>query len=207
MVAEPLTMGAYMPVITDADRLIWLVRGMSAGEFTRQFRNGLPAPELLRLIAAPPSDRIDELQERARLAAARAARQALAQGEGLPLAQAIRVAREQAGMDQAELAEVLGVHSRRSAIGSMAEHRPCDSWSTCCACCREWPMPSELGPHPQPTASRGNKIRQRIPGRRSKRSGRGGRATSPPAVASTDRSQCRQADDTAILARFFCDEA
>src|SRR6266496_3689755 len=64
MVAEPLTMGAYMPVITDADRLIWLVRGMSAGEFTRQFRNGLPAPELLRLIAALPSHRIDELQER-----------------------------------------------------------------------------------------------------------------------------------------------
>jgi hypothetical protein len=35
-----------------------------------------------------------------------------------------------------------------------------------------------------------------------KKGGRGGRATSPPAVASTDRSQCRQTDDTAISAGF-----
>ena len=35
-----------------------------------------------------------------------------------------------------------------------------------------------------------------------KEGGRGGRATSPPAVASTDRSQCRQSDDTAIKLGF-----
>ncbi len=35
-----------------------------------------------------------------------------------------------------------------------------------------------------------------------KEGGRGGRATSPPAVASTDRSQCRQTDDTAISPGF-----
>ncbi len=39
----------------------------------------------------------------------------------------------------------------------------------------------------------------RVPGGM-KEGGRGGRATSPPAVASTDRSQCRQTDDTAIFA-------
>jgi len=35
------------PMIADADRLIWLVRGMAASEFTRRFRDGLPAAELM----------------------------------------------------------------------------------------------------------------------------------------------------------------
>jgi hypothetical protein len=45
-------------------------------------------------------------------------------------------------------------------------------------------------------------VAERVPRRRHEEGGRGGRATSPPAVASTDRSQCRQTDDTAIPVGF-----
>ncbi len=58
------------PMIADADRLIWLVRGMAASEFTRRFRDGLPAAELMGVITELPTDRLNELRDRARHAGA-----------------------------------------------------------------------------------------------------------------------------------------
>ncbi len=53
-------------MITDADRLVWLVRRMSAEEVARVFRDGLQASELMRIITALPTDRLNDLTDRAR---------------------------------------------------------------------------------------------------------------------------------------------
>jgi len=53
-------------MITDADRLVWLVRRMPAEDFARVFREGLPAPELMRIITALPTERLNDLTDQAR---------------------------------------------------------------------------------------------------------------------------------------------
>ncbi len=104
------------PMIADADRLIWLVRGMAASEFTRRFRDGLPAAELMGVITALPSDRLNELTDRARQAGADShdVSHTRKQDHDLALAGAIREARKRAGMSQGQLAEALGI--RQSSV-------------------------------------------------------------------------------------------
>jgi hypothetical protein len=90
---------------------------MAPGEFTRRFRDGLPAAALVRVVAALPTERFDELVKRADQSgsAVRSRRPRSAEGGAdRPLATAIRVARQQAGLSQGELAEGLGV--RQSSI-------------------------------------------------------------------------------------------
>jgi DNA-binding transcriptional regulator YiaG len=89
---------------------------MAPGEFTRRFRDGLPATALVRVVAALPSERLDELAERAHRSgsAASSRRRSREGGPDRPLATAIRVARQQADMSQGELAERLGI--RQSSV-------------------------------------------------------------------------------------------
>ena len=103
--------------ITEDDRLLWVVRGMAPGEFTRRFRDGLPAAALVRVVAALPSERLDELAKRAHRSGSAAPSRRPRSREGgadRPLATAIRMARQQASMSQGELAEHLGI--RQSSI-------------------------------------------------------------------------------------------
>jgi DNA-binding XRE family transcriptional regulator len=53
-------------MITDADRLVWLVRRLPAEEVARVFRDGLTPAELLQVIAGLPADRRNDLTSRAR---------------------------------------------------------------------------------------------------------------------------------------------
>jgi len=103
--------------IAEDDRLLWIVRGMAPGEFTRRFRDGLPAAALLQVVAALPSERLDELAKRAhRSGSAVPSRRPRSRegGADRALATAIRVARQQADLSQGELAERLGI--RQSSV-------------------------------------------------------------------------------------------
>ncbi len=103
--------------IAEDDRLLWIVRGMAPGEFTRRFRDGLPAAALLQVVAALPSERLDELATRAhRSGSAVPSRRPRSRegGADRALATAIRVARQQADLSQGELAERLGI--RQSSV-------------------------------------------------------------------------------------------
>jgi DNA-binding XRE family transcriptional regulator len=103
--------------VTEDDRLVWVVRGMAPGEFTRRFRDGLPAAALVQLVAALPRERLDELVKRAdRPGAAAPSRRPRSRegGTDRPLATAIRMARKEADLSQGKLAERLGV--RQSSV-------------------------------------------------------------------------------------------
>lgn len=104
-------------VTAEDDRLLWVVRGMAPGEFTRRFRDGLPAAALVRVVAALPAERFDELVKRADPSGSTVPSRRPRSREGgadRPLATAIRVVRQQAGLTQGELAERLGL--RQSSI-------------------------------------------------------------------------------------------
>lgn len=108
--------------IAEDDRVPWVVREMGPGEFTRRFRDGLPAAALIRVVAALPSERLDELTKCAhRSGSAASSRRPRSRegGAGRPLATAIRVARQRADLTQGELAERLGI--RQSSV-SQWEH-------------------------------------------------------------------------------------
>jgi DNA-binding transcriptional regulator YiaG len=104
-------------IVAEDDRLVWVIRGMAPGEFTRRFRDGLPTAALLQVVAALPSERLDELAKRAhRSGSAASSRRPRSREDGAdrPLATAIRVARQQADLPQVELAERLGI--RQSSV-------------------------------------------------------------------------------------------
>lgn len=110
-------LGAPGRTIAEDDRLLWIVRGMAPGEFTRRFRDGLPAAALLQVVAALPSERLDELAKRAHRSGSAVPSRRPRSREGAPdraLATAIRVARQQADLSQGELAERLGI--RQSSV-------------------------------------------------------------------------------------------
>jgi Helix-turn-helix len=105
------------PTVAEDDRLVWVIRGMAPGEFTRRFRDGLPAVALVRVVAALPAERFDELVKRAdRSGSAVPARRPRSRegGPDRPFAAAIRVARQKASLSQGELADRLGI--RQSSI-------------------------------------------------------------------------------------------
>lgn len=101
------------PMLTDADRLLELVRRMNADQFVRTFRKGLPAQALMRVITALPAERLNQLMDRARSAAwtdkARVRRSQRGSAGARPWATVIRTARTQAGMSQVRLAAALGI--------------------------------------------------------------------------------------------------
>jgi ribosome-binding protein aMBF1 (putative translation factor) len=106
----------------DAERLVALVRGLPPGEFAAIFRRRLSPAGLLRLVAALPTNRRDQLIERARQAGkppSAATRPPLVCRSDRPIATAIRTARQLAGRSQAQLAQLLGV--RQSCV-SQWEH-------------------------------------------------------------------------------------
>ncbi len=102
------------PLVSDAERLLLeLVGGMPAGEFAGVFRQGLAAQALMRVIAALPTDRRDQLIDRARHASqpppAPGRRAAAVRRPQRPIATAIRAARQLAGLSQYQVAELVGV--------------------------------------------------------------------------------------------------
>ena len=98
------------PLLTDADRLLELVRRMNADQFARTFRKRLPAPALMRVITALPTERLNELMDRARRAAWMGRTRVQRGSPGAtPWATAIRSARVRAGMTQVQLAVALGI--------------------------------------------------------------------------------------------------
>jgi DNA-binding transcriptional regulator YiaG len=102
---------------TEDDRLVRAVRRMAPQEFTRRFRDGLPASALVRVVAALPAERLDELAEHVQRSESAAPSRPPGLQTGAterPLAVAIRNARRQASMSQGELAERLGI--RQSSI-------------------------------------------------------------------------------------------
>jgi DNA-binding transcriptional regulator YiaG len=100
-------------MLTDAHRLLELVRRMNANEFAGTFRKGLPPQALMSVITALPTQRLNDLMDRARSATwmgkARLRRPQRASAGTTPWARVIRAARTQAGMSQVELAAALGV--------------------------------------------------------------------------------------------------
>jgi DNA-binding transcriptional regulator YiaG len=100
------------PMLTDADRLLLVVRRMHTSEFARVFRDGLSAQGLMTVITALPGDRLNDLMDRARGTTPTVRKRERAQGS--PLKVAIRAARKRAGMNQKELAAAVGV--RQSSV-------------------------------------------------------------------------------------------
>jgi DNA-binding XRE family transcriptional regulator len=104
------------PPLSDAERLLWLVRHLQPAAFARTFRRGLSNAELLGVVAALPAERLRALADRARPSS-----EANAWGWGAPdrrpdrpLATAIRTARQQARISQWQLARLVGV--RQAAV-------------------------------------------------------------------------------------------
>jgi len=112
------------PMLTDADRLLELVRRMNADAFARTFRKGLPAKAFMSVITALPTDRLNELMDRARSAAwmdrTRVRGPQTGSAGATPWATVIRAARKQAGMSQVELAAALGIQQ-----SSVSRGAPC----------------------------------------------------------------------------------
>ena len=108
------------PPLSDAERLLWLVRRLPAGEFAGTLRRGLADPDLMGIIAALPGQRRHALTNRARPPGEPApeARAAAARRADRPVASAIRTARQQAQISQRQLARLVGV---RQAAGSQWE--------------------------------------------------------------------------------------
>jgi DNA-binding XRE family transcriptional regulator len=92
------------------------VGGLSTWEFARLFREGLSSAELMRVITALPTGRLNGLMDHARRSGAQGASPSpqLEPYPRGPLASEIRRARRRAGMSQAELASALGV--RQSSV-------------------------------------------------------------------------------------------
>jgi DNA-binding XRE family transcriptional regulator len=104
-------------MLTDAHRLLLVVRRMSADAFVRVFRNGLSEQALMTVITSLPTDRLNELMDRARSAPPRPVKppQPRDPAERLPaMAVVIRSARKEARMNQWELARAVGV--RQSSV-------------------------------------------------------------------------------------------
>jgi hypothetical protein len=55
------------PSLNDAELLLQCVRGMTATDFSATFRDGLSAQELMAVITALPTGRLNALTDRARL--------------------------------------------------------------------------------------------------------------------------------------------
>ncbi len=92
----------------DAELLLRLVRGMTEIDFSGAFRHGLSAQELMAVITALPTRRLNELTDRVRLPALPAEQQRQ-HHQRQRLAAAIAAAREGAEISQAELARRVGV--------------------------------------------------------------------------------------------------
>ncbi len=100
------------PVLSDADRLLLLVRRMHAIEFASVFRQELGTSELMQVITALPTGGLNGLLDRARRSSALESSQPARQDR--PLAVEIREARRRAHMSQVELAAALGI--RQSSV-------------------------------------------------------------------------------------------
>jgi DNA-binding XRE family transcriptional regulator len=99
------------PILSDARRLLELVRRMPAAQFASLFRDGLAPAELMRVVAALSPERRGALIDHARRVEPPSGRAGpLDARAGLPLGTVIRAARKQAGMLQVELAAALGIH-------------------------------------------------------------------------------------------------
>jgi DNA-binding transcriptional regulator YiaG len=101
-------MDAERPPPNDAELLLRLVRGMTEIDFSGAFRHGLSAQELMAVITALPTRRLNELTDRARLLALSAEDQRQ-HHQRQRLAAAIAAAREGAEISPAELARQVGV--------------------------------------------------------------------------------------------------
>jgi len=103
-------------MLTDAHRLLLLVRRMPVDEFATVFRQDLGAPELMQVITALPPGRLNTLMDHVRQSAAQALSQPTQpeRQQHRPLATEIRQARKHAGMSQVELAAALGI--RQSSV-------------------------------------------------------------------------------------------
>jgi DNA-binding XRE family transcriptional regulator len=114
MVIDSHPPGTHRATLTDADRLLLVVRRMSAGELALIFRDGLSAQKLMSVITALPTDRLNELMDRARGLGLSEAPQHWPRSEDMSLATVIRQARKRAGLSQVELAQGLGI--RQSSV-------------------------------------------------------------------------------------------
>jgi DNA-binding XRE family transcriptional regulator len=103
-------MDVERPPPNDAELLLRLVRGMTATDFSGAFRHGLSAQELMAVITALPTGRLNELTDRARLLVLPAEQQRQ-HHQRQRLAATIADARDGAGMSQTELARRIGVAS------------------------------------------------------------------------------------------------
>ena len=101
-------MDAERPPPNDAELLLRLVRGMTEIDFSGAFRHGLSAQELMAVITALPTGRLNELTDRARRQALPAEQQRQ-HHQRQRLAAAIAAAREGAEISPAELARRVGV--------------------------------------------------------------------------------------------------
>jgi DNA-binding transcriptional regulator YiaG len=100
---------AERPPRNDAERLLRLVRGMTATDLVGAFRHGLSAQELMSVITALPTRRLNELTDRARLLELPVEQQR--QHRQCQQLAVVVDARIRAGISQAELARRIGVAS------------------------------------------------------------------------------------------------
>jgi hypothetical protein len=86
-------------MLTDAHRLLTVVGQLTTRDFARVFRDGLSPAELMQVITALPTGRLNGLMDRARRAATQPSSQQTQPWErqqDRPMAKAIRTARKQA---------------------------------------------------------------------------------------------------------------
>ena len=97
---------AERPQLNDAELLLRLVRSMTATEFSGVFRQGLSAQELMTVITALPTRRLNELPDCARLLELPVEQQ---RQHHQQLAAVVADARERTRISQAELARRIGL--------------------------------------------------------------------------------------------------
>lgn len=140
-----MELDGHRPLLNDAERLLLVVRRMPAYEFASVFRQELGASELMQVITALPTGRLNTLMDHARRSLTQASPQPSQQERQRhrPLATEIREARKRAGLSQVDLAKLLGI--RQSSVSQWergATERPPRTCSTSCASCPGSSRPS-----------------------------------------------------------------